>query len=63
MTVIGSATLVRGRVNYLGEMTEHPVFYAKADDQNNLNLEEHEVAIADYRGRRKTPGSKRADLR
>ena len=43
---------VTGRVNYLGPMTERPVFYSEAQHNNNLNLVAHDMAIEDFRDRR-----------
>lgn len=47
---------VRGAVNYLGPMTERPVFFSEAYQNNNLNLVSHEVEIEDFRGRREATG-------
>jgi hypothetical protein len=40
---------IQGVVNYLGPMTERPVFYSQDYHRNNLNLQPHEVRIRDFR--------------
>ena len=49
-------TTVTGEVNYLGPMRERPVFFSEAQEKNNLNLEAHQVAITDFRGREHDAG-------
>ena len=45
-----------GTMNFLGEMNEFPVFYARQLALNEkLNLEPHEVDIKDYRGSPEVP--------
>ena len=43
--------VVKGKINYLGPMTERPEFFSEAVEKNNLNLVEHEVSVADFRNR------------
>ena len=47
---------VMGEVNYLGPMRERPVFFSEAQEKNNLNLEAHQVAVTDFRGREAEAG-------
>ena len=47
---------VTGEVNYLGPMRERPVFFSDAQEKNNLNLEAHQVAVTDFRGRETEAG-------
>jgi hypothetical protein len=43
---------VRATINYLGPMTERPVFFAQQYHKNNLNLIAHEVEVQDFRDHR-----------
>jgi hypothetical protein len=43
---------IRAAINYLGPMTERPVFFSQQYHKNNLNLVPHEVVIEDFRNRR-----------
>jgi hypothetical protein len=43
---------IQAAINYLGPMTERPVFFSEQYHKNNLNLVAHEVAIEDFRDRR-----------
>jgi hypothetical protein len=55
--------MVTGSVNYLGPMTERPRYYANDHSRDNLNLESHDIHVADARTAADPPSLEREGFR